>query len=296
MTAPEPKKYHDRSFAGVTGWTRPQELSPFVQPNLERDSDRRIVLTIELARTHPDPLVRRMYGNAQEYWRRVDRIADDATKRIRGAGIELERRVSFPERAELRFGNTQFGHNGAGIGDGVLGAFLRDQLLLFPGFRHALITYPDALQLMPNFAGDRVTDALGTILLRDIIGFTQRCAARFDPRCLYNCEWSNVYNPHTGTIDPKFVAQVPVDDHGRPILLLPKEIVRGSCALEPADYLSRIQVNGRWVREKFSKSELLNELGLDAAAMIHFVGARLENVRMHKAFQEGIAKRRGRSR
>lgn len=296
MTAPEPKKYHDRSFAGVTGWTRPQELSPFVIPNLERDSERRIVLTVELARTHRDSIVRGMYANAQQYWRLVDRIAEDATELRRGAGIELERRVSFPERAELRFGHTHFGHNGAGIGDGLLGAILRDHLLMFPGFRRALVTHPDALQLMPNFAGDRVTDALGTILLRDIIAYTRQCAQAFDRRCLYDCEWSNVFNAQTGEIDRRLIARVPVDDHGRPILLLPKEIVRGSCALEPADYLSRIQVNGRWVREKFSKSELLNELGLDAAAMIHFVGARLENVRMHKAFQEGIAKRRGRSR
>lgn len=295
MTALPNRSFHQRTFSAVTGWTRPQELTPFIIPNLERDSLHRIVLTLDLARGHSDPIVRAMVTDAQRFWGTVDDLIELVIqRRDRGAARMLERFLSFRERSELRTGFTQYGHDGAGVGDGTIGVVLRDFLLTYPGFRKTLSIHPDALELLPQFGDDRVTDIHGAVALRRIIRYTQQFNKKFDPACLRECEWKHVYNGDTGQFDATVRAVVPVDDHGRPILLLPKEIVRGSSALDSRDFLSRILVDGRWLKQSFSKIELLEEIGLDVKRFTHFVGSQLKGIRPHSGFQNGTIQRRKR--
>lgn len=291
------RKFHRRDFAQVTGWALPPHLTPFVVPDLERDSPHRLVLTTTLAKYSTDPELRLWFDHASRYWQEVNDVADAfASHRDLSRSAEFEQLCSFSERPELRTGHCHYGHSGRGIGDGPLGARIRDTLVLHPGLRKALIAYPDCLQLVPNIAGDRVTDALGTILLADIVRFTRRFNRYFDRGCLQSFTWTNVYDGQQHAFGTTLKAVVPSDDRGRPILLLPKALVRGSLALDPADYVHHVVVGGRRQLAKLDKEGLLQLIGFNPEAITHFAAARLDGIRPHQKFQTGTAERRPRRR
>ncbi len=294
MAAQPNPKYHGRSFADVTGWAFSQPNTPFVIPNLEHDSPNRLVITLELTKYHPSAIVREMYPHACAYWSHTCALAVAAANGDAAAAVELERLVSFPERAEFRSGYTTRGHAGSGIGNGHLGVSVRDSLIHFPGLREGLIQVPDALQLLPQFAGDRVTDALGSIVIADLIRYTQSFVKYFDPGCIRERTWEHAYDGRTGTFDTTIVAEVPVDDHGRPILLLPKDAVKGSLSIDPSDYLACVEVAGKMQRVKLSKDALLQELGMSTEKLVHFAGALLKGVKPHAKFQTDRIERRER--
>lgn len=289
------QQFHGRDFAAVTGWSIHQDHTPFVIPNLERDSQHRLVLTAALGQYSTNPEYRAFHDHATQYWSEVHTVATSvATTLDLRASAQLERLCSFPERPELRMGYSTFGHSGSGVGNGKLGALVRDTVLLYSGLRGALCTIPDALQLIPSIGGDRVTDTLASILLGNIVRFTQRFNPYFDRRCLQQREWADVYDGRTHTFGTRLVATVPTDDHGRPILLLPKALVRGSMALDSYDFAWQEEIGGKITQLRLGKRSLLDRIGYDESAITHFASARLRDIRPHTAFQAGTIKRRSR--
>ncbi len=281
------RPFHAGDFHSVVGRFIPQEIAEYVVPDLQHDLNRGIYLTAELARTHTNPLVRAIYKSLQRYFEALQQIAKLAIAGDRQAMQEFERRLSFPERAELRFGFVRRGHRGAASGDGVIGAFLRDVLIEYPALLQLLSNVPDGLQMTPRFDMDRISDAFGTIALREIVLLTQDYARRdgFHASCMRECVWKNVWNQHTLSFDRELRAVVPVDSNGNPILLIDKLIVRGTRAIDSRDYLDSLIIDGKRVKQSLSKKGLLDRLARHPEKLESFAQARLVGIRPHSAFQ-----------
>jgi hypothetical protein len=295
---PERAPFHPGTLSDVVGKTLVQELVPFVIPDMNRDLKTGVFITLALGRAHPDRFIRDIYDSVQAFMEELDILASNAERGDHRAAVEFERRLNFPERSEARFGYTGRGHSGSAVGDGDVGVWVRNVLLTYPALRRVLVTAPDALQLIPRLDMDRISDIILTIALREFIRITQHYAVQhsFSASCMREYAWDNVWNAKTRSYDAKLRALVPCDHHGRPILLVPTDLVRGSRALDSRDYLSIDPVSGKQVQEHLSKTKLLEQLGRDPKRLESFAQARLVGIRPHARFQKGPAKRRSRKK
>src|SRR5262245_31892282 len=105
-----------KTFAQVVGVNYPQSTVDFVIPNLLRDLEFGLCITVALARDHVSPHVRAMYQTASEFFTRLKDLLDRAARGDPTALIAAERMTYFPEAQEIRFGYTSEGSDGNGIG------------------------------------------------------------------------------------------------------------------------------------------------------------------------------------
>ena len=217
-------------FERLTGVSFPrQDLVEFVLPDLDRDIERGMFITIQLAKTHSNPLVSQMYVIAKDfYWR----LAREIISARLGNAIALRRArimASFPEAPEIGFGYTAKGRRGRGVGSGALNRFIVDRFLKYPGMVLACAEEPDALSLIDGVGLDRSSDAVATICKVQLIEFTQEQARilRFRQQCMRSVRVSNVWSRCKGRLVSE-KAELPVTESGDPILLVPKGIVRSS--------------------------------------------------------------------
>ena len=292
---PAAKEFHSADFSEVVDRHLPQDSVPFVIPDLNRDLKSGIFLTVSLAQHHSDPNVRRMYWSASRYFAKLNSLAIAAKQGDRKAMMQFERMLNFPERPEVRFGYTAIGHRGSAVGNGRMGATLRDFLLEHPAFLESLQHVPDMLQLIPRMDMDRISDALGSIVLRELVLCTQEYARRFgfQPSCMRVVKWRNVWNAETCAFDEMLQGEVPVDHHNSPILLIDKRIVRGTRAIDSRDF-SDATISGERTHRGPSKRELIAHLQNEPDKLQRFAMARLEGIKPHSKFQEGRVQRRKR--
>jgi hypothetical protein len=291
-TQPNPRSRGD--FSERVGVVLVQELVPFIIPDLHCDLRFSTYLTAELARTSADERVRAIHHALVSYFEEIDLLSERALADDKSAATELGKRLAFGERSEAGIGYVRKGHKGSASGPRVTGAFLRNVLLTYPALRKVLTRHADALHGIPRFDMDRVGDAILNIALREFVELTQAYAVEygFAVDCLAECSWRYVWNRKTRSFDETYTAKLPVDYRGRPLLLLPKEIVRGSPPFSAADFIDDNPVSADGVRDRLTKAQLLEKLGLSIDKLEHFVIARFVGIAPHRRFQGDIKRRR----
>ena len=234
------------AFERLTGVTFPSQfLVDFVLPDLDRDIERGMFITLRLAKTHPNPLISEMYETAQDCYSRLageikSAIAGDVSARDRA-----HRMASFPEAPEIGFGYTVKGWRGRGVGSGELNRFIVDRFLKYPGMVLACAREPDALSLIDGVGLDRSSDAVATICKAQLIKFTQEQARiwSFRKKCMRVVRVLNIWSRSKGRL-VSGGAELPVTKSGDPILLVPKGIVRSSPPVQVHHYRDFYNMRG----------------------------------------------------
>jgi hypothetical protein len=265
MSTPNPRRViapHPRTLDQVVGVSFPAQHVDFVLIDLERDYRTGLYLTLALAKNHPDPIVKKMYGTAVRFFKQVDALMTI------GDQVSLARArkmLSFPEPFEIRLGYAGMGSYGSGIGQGTLGDYVFDVLLAHPALRAAVAVEPDAICLIPGVAMDRSSDMVATITKPHLIEFTASQAAfwQFDPACFRLRNVDNCWDEPNQRLG-QLMAKVPVDDLDRTFLLVPKEICRSGPPMSGGQYFR--DLNGPDGAPSGGDGESLKELVLEDAA------------------------------
>jgi hypothetical protein len=279
--APQPShRRAPRTFAEITDCHVPKELARFVIPEMQHDLEKGVCLTVRLARGSDDPFVAKIYNSARRFFREASRLAALADGGDDFARRKLERMLFFPEVPEIRFGYTREGHDGRGIGRGDLSHQVLQYYRQFHQLRAALIDEPDVLQMVPLIGMDRVSDAVATICKRELILFTQECARYygFDPTCIQEVPVSRVWDHDEEKIVVRS-ERLPVDDAGKPIILVPKEIVRSGEALGAADYFRDIDPDGKRPKGKGGKAAALTDAEKHPGRLTKYASAALKDAK-----------------
>lgn len=288
--------FHFGDFSTVVGRHIDQELVAFVVPDMEQDIPAGIYPTFALAERHPNPFVKQFDQTVKEYLG----LIRDHRKRASSSAVDMQafmRLVVVPERPEFRLGYTRRGHRGSPVGQGDLRLYLQRVLYRYPALLSVMARKPDAMHLTPRMDMDRVSDFFLSIGLRDLIELTQYYAAfeKFSKACMKLVRFRDVWNKATQEFDPFFDAVVPVDEHGRPILLIDKLVVRGTPPMTATDYLEYGVADAAFAgRKSLKKEELLARIGEDEAKIEQFVTERLIGIQPHTRFQMGKIQRRKR--
>jgi hypothetical protein len=241
FTVPIPGK-RKRTFFDVVGQFFDQRNVPFLIPDLERDLEFGVHITIAHARNHTRPEVRQWYRDVCEWFVEFEALMQswraaqsDLTRQalVRHAGIK--------EPREVRLGYSKDGHSGHGIGGGAL----HDRLIAFfaahPDVLHDCTIEPDTMSMAEHFSTDRVSDTMVAVGKRRVIEFTQWCADYFgfDPKCMRVVPIYNIWQPAHGRFGTE-EHRVPVDDDGNPILLVPSHIVRSGPPFSTGAYFRNV--------------------------------------------------------
>lgn len=226
-----------RSFAELTGVRYPQEMLPFVIPDLERDIKVGMAITMRRSLLSRDPLVQGMYEDARGYFGHLH----EQVERIRAgdqlALLRAHQTANLPEVPEIGLGYSTAGRVGSGIGRGALNDSFVRTLLEYRGLSLALTEEPDTLFFFEGFGLDRVTDAFATIVKRRLILYTQKQMVRFrfDPNCIHPIPVRSIWNP-AGLRTEEDTVELPVADDGRGIILVPKGLIRSAPPVQPHQY------------------------------------------------------------
>jgi hypothetical protein len=275
-----------RTFAQVTGINFPQATVDFVIPNLLRDLEQGLCITVALARKHASPYVRAMYREAYQYFTQLKNNLDRAAMGDQLAMTRAWTMADFPEPHEIRFGYTRVGSMGNGVGAGELSGYILQSLLRWPQLRAACAVEPDSLCLIERIGLDRVSDVMATITKKHLIEFTIDRAAfwGFDPACMRTVDIENVWDSAAGRL-LTVTASVPVDDRGAAIILVPKGIVRSSPPLKVRQYFNDVYGSARADGEE-SKADLARDAENNPGALGKFVEDRLRDPEKFKARRE----------
>jgi hypothetical protein len=219
-----------RDFFGVVGRYFDQRRVPFLIPDLARDIEFGVYITIAHARTHDRPEVREWYRDVCRWFVEFDGLMTNwRANRCDITYRPLLRHAGIREPWEVRLGYTEEGHRGRAVGRKTLHRKLIRFFDAYPDILRDCMVNPDTLSMAVDFGMDRVSDTMVAVGKRRAIAFTQWCAQyfQFDPRCLRDVVIENIWQPENG----RFGAEehcVPVDDDGQPILLVPSYIVRSA--------------------------------------------------------------------
>lgn len=263
---------HPRRLDEVVGRNLPQWAVDFVVIDLEKDYQAGLYLTLKLANSHPNPIVRKMYSDACRFFTLVHQLMTS------GDPLSLRRArqmLVFPEAQEIRLGYSGIGSYGSGIGNSTLSEHVFNTLLAQPQLREALTVEPDALCFIPWIAMDRSSDIVATIVKQQLIGFTQSQANfwGFDSNCLAQRTIENCWDEKTQRLIG-VRATVPVDDLGRPFLLVPKEICRSAPPMTAGQYFRDIGGSPR-ASGASMKEQMLDDAAAHAGRLPSFVADRM---------------------
>lgn len=277
---PKPRHGHGpRDFFAVIGQVLDQLSCPFLIPDLQRDTPKGTYVTIELAFHYSGPgeaHVRAWYATVTAFFSLVQRELQNAAKGDALAEKRAKALLAIGETPETRLGFSVFGSNGRGIGDGDLRDDLYNLLLLHPEVLTACTTRPDSLSMAPGFALDRVSDVMLGIGKRHVIEFTKEMATLlgFDPSCMQDVKIRDVWNPATESYADE-VHQLPVDDDGNTILLVPSALIRSAPPMNvrqyQRDYLSN-EGGG-----SITKLEVLEDAAANPGRLLDFAKYRLND-------------------
>jgi hypothetical protein len=234
---------HPRSLVDVTGLSLPRDKYghlpvDFVEINLDHDLLEGLHLTLKLARASEHEIVRQIYHAMCVFWRRFDNLMTLGTLDSR---TEARAMLQFPEPWEIRLGYTTAGSRGNGFSDGALSREIFAVLDQVPTLRRLLRTEPDALCSVPNVGLDRISDVIGTIAKLELIAFTQQQAGywNFIPTCMADQPVENCWVPAVNRLRT-ITANLPRDDHGRIIVLVPREICRSGPPFSAAQFFREL--------------------------------------------------------
>lgn len=277
-----------RSFRQITGVVQDQAMLPFVIPDLTRDAEKGLCITVEMGRTSTEPFVAEFYRVACGYFEEVrDLFIAGEAGNLRAIDL-AHRRLSFKEAREIRFGYTATGHDGNGVGKDDLSRSVFEYFLRYPELRAACAVHPDAMQLIPMIGMDRVSDAMASITKEVLILFTQHCARffRFDPACMKQVKVTGVWLETEGRVGSK-MAVLPVDDDGMPILLVPTALVRSGPALDAGGYSNDLPPSDgppSPKAPKLTKGEVLDDAEAHPGRLNGYAEDRLKKVGPRREF------------
>lgn len=237
---------HWQAFEQLVGVRfKDQRSVDFVLPDLDRDLERGMFITLRLAKIHPNPLVAKMYAVAQNFYSRLAKEVRKAKSGDGAARLRAHAMASFPEASEIGFGYTRQGWQGSGIGSGALNHLIIESFIRHPGMADACAVEPDALSFIDGVGLDRLSDAVATICKAQLIEYTRQQAAkhRFKPQCMRPVQVKNVWDPKKRRLIT-MSARLLVKHSGEPILLVPKRIVRSSPPVRAHHYRGPHHVRG----------------------------------------------------
>jgi hypothetical protein len=142
------------------------------------------------------------------------------------AEADAQRILTFPEVPEIGFGYAEDHKGGSGLGT-TLRQLLIETLKASPAIVERGIRHVEEMQLIsPGIGPDRISDIASNILKEYLIGYTQRQAALHGISLVPNVPIQHIFHSEEADwYDGYF--DLPVNDaDGRPILLVPRRIVR----------------------------------------------------------------------
>jgi hypothetical protein len=144
----------------------------------------------------------------------------------RGNRDEARRRFDFPEVSEIGLGYTRAGKRGSGVGT-VLTGLILDTLTHAPALLERGVRHVEEMQLLSAGIGpDRVSDIAANVLKAFLIEYTQRQCEIWSIPLASGVPIEHVYDPIAGEWgDGHYDLPISSVD-GRPILLVPRRIVR----------------------------------------------------------------------
>ena len=228
-------KRNTEPFRRLTGLEEDQSEVPFVIPDLEQDLRGGMYLTMALAKLSSRSVVKKMYSAACNYFALLNEFLNRAREGDSEALRQARRIAAFPEAREIGMGYSRQGWDGSAIGPGKLNLHIVETLIDFPGIAEECVDEPDTITFIANVGLDRASDALASINKRHLGNFTEQMAQDYlDADCVETVSIAGAWNSEDLVFDT-FEAAVPVDGT-KPILLVPKEIVRSSPPVRPVHY------------------------------------------------------------
>ncbi len=276
---------HPRSLEAVVGRLLDERQVEFIVLNLERDLEKGVFITAKLALEDDHPVVKRIYHEVRRFFERVDYLM------TRGDAYSLalaKRMLSFAEPAENRLGYVQMGSRGFALKRGSrLGDYLYSTMLRRRYFRQAVASEPDTLCLQHMFALDRVSDIIVAIAKMQFVEFTQEMAKfyKFDPACMRDVE---IAGPWDWTNDrwTRIMVRLPVDDHGRAILLTPKSICRSGPAMTASQYFRDLTGPSGAQPDEMTKQALMQHAEDNPGTLVRFAETRMKDPSKFKPRRE----------
>jgi hypothetical protein len=206
-----------------------QRTVDFVIPRL--DADLRLCI---------DPFL--LYKNKREDLRSAHRLLlsmfEEAFQAFRGGRDDRARQlVSFPEAREIGFGYARDSTRGRGVGP-ALGDLVVDVIRESPALVNRGLRHVEELQLLSvGIAEDRISDVAANVLRRFLIEYTQKQSELWRIPLTSGVPVEHIWDPEeAGWVDGYF--DLPTDPvGGRPLLLVPRWIVRRLPWINYGDYL-----------------------------------------------------------
>jgi hypothetical protein len=134
--------------------------------------------------------------------------------------------LTFPEVAEIGLGYSSSSRRGSGVGT-YLTELIIETLLGSPQLQQRGVRHVEEMQLLSAGIGpDRVSDIVANILKSFLVDYTQRQCAIWGLEVKSGVPLPHVYNHSAGSWED-IHTDLPVSDaDGRPILLVPRRVVR----------------------------------------------------------------------
>jgi len=286
-----------RTFRQVTGVWQDEELLPFAVPDLDRDVEKGMCITVEMGAAVNEPYVPEIYQVTCEYIEDVCELIEAGLKGNRKAWLLAQRRLEFPEVPEIRFGYVRDGHDGHGIGKRRVSRRVFDFMSSYRQLRETCMVHPDAIQIIPLLGMDRVSDAMANISKEILIKFTQYCAKMFafNDDCMKLVTVAHVWIRADG-VYRDVRAVLPTDDDGNPILLVPKRIVRSGPAFTPSGYVEGIPPSkpgsASKAQDTMSKQDVLDDAELHPGRLSGYTETRIKKVGPRREFRRPEEKRK----
>lgn len=208
-----------------------QHLVDFVVIDLQRDLLQGMYLTPALAKRHPNPLVKAIYGDVRQYFERIRDLLVLARQGSQLAEQQIMQMLTLPEANEIAMGYTRAGWQGNGFSPELA----YKVLYAIPELAEVACDEPDVITFIPGISLDRMSDLIATVGKRALTRFTISTAQRyrFDgklQRGVVQNVWDFASNG-LGSLNADVLSY-----RGRVLLLVPKHIVRSSPPMRVEQY------------------------------------------------------------
>lgn len=195
-----------------------QAEADFVIPDLAQD--RRLSIDPFLLYKSRDPQLRDLHNSLIE----VFNIAFESFKK--GNREDLDRLINFPEVSEIGFGYSQGTVRGSGMGT-YLNTLVTETLANSPELVDRGIKHIEELQLVSlGIGADRISDMAANILKEYLIAYTQRQASIWGIPLTSGVPVEHIFDITDLEWKDEYVDLPRNPDDGRPIILVPRRIVR----------------------------------------------------------------------